>query len=68
MFPDLIETLWNVKEYQKLNGETGVDDLIETLWNVKRIASFSSSTADCRFNRDIVECKARAVLGLPAIR
>ena len=34
--PDLIETLWNVKDRNAEEDRRAKTDLIETLWNVKR--------------------------------
>ena len=54
---DLIETLWNVKYARLKKGYLEFGDLIETLWNVKQVDGATLAPHNCRFNRDIVECK-----------
>ena len=56
MVPDLIDTLWNVKEDIKVVVEFTDGDLIDTLWNVKK-KSGKYAKSWTRFNRYIVECK-----------
>ena len=57
LYRDLIETLWNVKEEEKVEETLKLYDLIETLWNVKKARDTSGLGVTIRFNRDIVECK-----------
>ena len=63
---DLIETLWNVKHLSATKLMKSPFDLIETLWNVKIFIAVTALRAGARFNRDIVECKARALPSIPA--
>ena len=56
MAPDLIDTLWNVKEILQKTGFQSDLDLIDTLWNVKLLRQ-RNFLKQIRFNRYIVECK-----------
>ena len=55
---DLIDTLWNVKAGASAGICDCVLDLIDTLWNVKTSEAVAKINK-IRFNRYIVECKAR---------
>ena len=57
--PDLIDTLWNVKPIVVTGNLLFCLDLIDTLWNVKLRLPYSQFVDRSRFNRYIVECKAR---------
>ena len=58
---DLIDTLWNVKEFNIMSLKPAIGDLIDTLWNVKD-GHVVTPPRYFGFNRYIVECKVITVI------